>query len=487
MKINNIKIISIKLEKLLGKDFYSFLNHSKNYISAGLFTSGMSIITVPIFTRLLAPEDYGILAILSSFVAIFGIIYGLGMRVSVTRYYYETKNDFDRFLGSNLVMLTVWAIFLTGVLLLFSNKLLDFFQVPLPIIYIGIGIAVFSVYFQQYQAYLQASKNSKRIAFLTIFKTVINVIIAIPLILLMTKEKFYGSAYAMIGVAFIYGGYSLFQIWKISTINFNAGYIKYALILSLPVVFHLLSQYILNAFDQIIINQLVGSRATGLYSLAYKVGLIQNMVSMGMLRAWTPKFYENLNAKKYKDINQLASKFARLVYLSAFVIILFAREIVIVLADKKYHEALSIVPVIIMSYVVFFLYTMYVNFAFYQKKTKLIALFTIIAGVINIGLNYWLIPIYGYQVAAWTTLASYAVLFVLHYLNVRFLIKPEWITSLRVLLPNFGILIGAVLLFAFISNLISQIFLLLLLKMVMIALLSLIYFGKNYLQRKLTK
>jgi O-antigen/teichoic acid export membrane protein len=78
----------------------------------------------------------------------------------------------------------------------------------------------------------------------------------------------------------------------------------------------------------------------------------------------------------------------------------------------------------------FFYYTMYVNYAFYEKKTYLISIFTIIAGGINIGLNYLWIPQYGYSAAAWTTLVSYLILFLLHYLNVRFIIKFSSINSI---------------------------------------------------------
>ena len=474
-----IKLIKQKGETLLGKEFFGFLNHSKNYISAGVFSKGISIITVPIFTRLLIPEDYGILAILTSFISIFGIVYGLGLRGAVVRYFYEEKKDFPKYLGSNIGMLLIWSLLLSSILFLAIDQLIVFFNVPKNILYIGIFIVAFKVFFNLYESYLQASKRSKLIARLNIIQRILSVAIAIPLILVLKENKFYGKAFAMLAMAAFFGAYSLYKLWKLLEINFNAKYLKYSLMFSLPVVFHYLSAYVLSSFDQVIINQLVGKAETGLYSLAYSIGAIQNMISHGMLRAWSPEFYANLNRKNYTSINRLASKFAKMVYLSAFSIILFAKELVIVLSDKKYHEALSIVPIIVISYVLFFLYTMYVNFAFYKKKTQLIALFTIIAGLINIGLNYWLIPVYGYKVAAWTTLASYACLFILHYTNVKFIIKPEWITSLKVLLPNFGVFILMVLLFTFFSQYINNLIILILFKICLFVALLYLFFRKN--------
>lgn len=481
-----IKNIHSKTQKSIGKDFYGFLSHSKNYVTADLFTRGLGIVTVPIFTRLLIPADYGVLAILASFTAIFSIIYGLGVRGSVVRYYYEGKNDFNKYLGTIISLLVLWSLFLSSMLFVFSDYLLFFFQVPLGIIYLGIGIVSFQVFFTLYQSFLQATKQSKKVAVLTIVERLFIIAIAIVLILYLTDEKYYGKAFAIICVTFFVGMYSFIKIYKMASICYKSEYIRYALLYSIPVVFHLLSQYVLRSFDQVIINQLVGKAETGLYSLAYSIGAIQGMISHGMLRAWTPELYERLNKRSYDGINALASKFARLVYLTALTLILFARELVTVLADKKYHEALDIVPIVVISYVFFFLYTMYVNFAFYHKKTHLIAIITVIAGAINIGLNYWLIPIYGYQVAAWTTLLSYASLFIMHYFNVRFIIKPEWLTNLKFLLPNFLILIVFVAAFYLVSTLPISPAMLIFIKLMLMAGLAYAYFG-NVIIEKLRK
>ena len=89
---------------------------------------------------------------------------------------------------------------------------------------------------------------------------------------------------------------------------------------------------------------------------------------MGMLRAWSPIFYEKLNNKQYNDINNLAKKYAKIVYIVALTLILFSRELVIILADKKYYASLNIIPIVVISYVFFFLYAMYVTMRFIIRK-----------------------------------------------------------------------------------------------------------------------
>ena len=467
------------LSRNLSPDLFEFLLHAKNYVYADIFRKGLAFISVPIFTRLLIPADYGVLAIYFSFMGFFSIISGLGIRGSVTRYYYEERDDFDSFLGSNLILCIGWSVLIIIIMIFIKPVLLNFFNVPFTLLSLAAGTAFFSIIFQNYVAYLQASKQSKIVAKLNVIMGISVLFIGIILTVLLKENRYYGKAIAYFFISIIFVLICLKPLLELSKLHIKKKHIKYSLVFGVPIVFHLLSGRILNDFDRFIINQLVGKKETGLYSFAYNVGMIQNIIVMGMLTAWTPIFYGKLNKKKFNDIDILASKYAKITFIVAYGLILFSRELVIILADKKYHASMDIVPIVIVSYVFFFLYTIYVDYAFYYKKTYLIAVFTIVAGIMNIGLNYLLIPIYGYEVAAWTTLLSFALLFILHYCNVKFVIKSERIISLKMLLFNFFILIVFIFIFIFISQFINTYFLNFIIKVFLITLLIVVYFAKS--------
>jgi len=427
----------IKKNFNIGKDFLELITHSKNYVLAQFLTMGLAFITMPIFTRLMSPEDYGVMSVFTSFVGIISIIFGLGVGGAITRYYYEDKDDFFDFLNSNVWLIIIASVTLTGLAIIFRNKLQTFLNIPFGMIYIAFGIAIPQAIFQLYKSYLRASKRSKKLASLDVIGALVGTGLAILIMIQMNEDRYYAKA---IGQAVSAIMMFLLTFWFLrKEINFNLKkeHLSYSLIFGLPIILHLLSGNILNTFDQIIINQLVGQHQTGIYSVAYKIGMIQSLISTGILRAWTPIFYDKLNKGKYEDINALAKKYAFIVMFVAIFLIFFTKEIITILADKRYHEALGIIPIIIVSYFFLFLYTMYVNYAFYEKKTKNIAAITIIAGGVNILLNYLLIPSFGYIVAAWTTLISYVVLFLLHYINVKWIIKIKRITNIKIfILPT---------------------------------------------------
>ena len=145
--------------------------------------------------------------------------------------------------------------------------------------------------------------------------------------------------------------------------------------------------------------------------------------------------------------------------------ILFSKELVYIIADKKYHTALELVPIIIIGYTFVFLYNFFFHYAAYYKRTGLLSINTFIAGIANIVLNYIFIPKYGYVAAAYTTAVSYFLLFCLHYMNVKFVIK-EKIFPLKFILLDLVIVIGITIFVFFIGDLIKSYILYLIIKIV---------------------
>lgn len=470
-----------KIINRVDSDFSELLSHAKNYVSADILGKGLAFLSIPILTRLLTTEDYGVLGVFTSISSIFIIIFGLGIRGSVTRYYYEGSKDFNKFLGANFIFLSIFGIFLLSGLNIFREKISIIIDISPDLFTYATLVGFFSVMFEVYQSYLQASKKSKEYSILSICKSFLILTLSIAIILQLENEKYLGSIYAQLIIIIIISSYALFKVLNLAKINFEKEYLTYSLVFGIPIVFHLISQTILSSFDQIIINQIVGEKETGIYSFAYQIGLIQSIVSMGILKAWTPMFYEKLKSGNHSDIENLAKKYSILIYLLALSLMIFSYEIVYIMSDEKFHSSQTIVPVIVLSYVFFFLYTLYVGYSFYYKKTYLIAIFSLITGLTNIGLNYSLIPIYGFEVAAYTTLASFIILFGLHYINVKYIIKEKKVISLMKLLPNLFLIVIVFMLFLLVKSFFTNYLILLLSKFILIGSVVLFFIKKRVL------
>lgn len=480
------KSLKQKLKNMIGKENLEFVTHSKNYISAEFFTKALVFISIPVFTRLLTPDEYGILAIFSSIISISTLLLGLNFHGSVNRYYHEENNKFNEFISSNILFVIIFNLIVLFFVNLYKEYIANFIKVEVNVFIISIIIAIFNIPVYMVLSYLQTSKQSKKYSLISVSKSVILLIVSIIWVLILKENRYFGKIYAQLFISGILFILSIIYFIKLGKFNFQFQYIRYSLVFGVPLIPHALSGFILAYFDRIVINQISGSLYTGLYSFAYNVGLIMNVVVMAMNKAWVPIFYENMKENNFAKINALANNYSKYIYGTAISLILFSREIVMILADKSYYTALELVPVIILGYVFVFLYTLYGNYSFYRKKTGLISLMTITAGLINIGLNYWLIPKYGYVAAAYTTLVSYMLLFVFHYLNSKFIIN-EKVIKLKCILPNFLILFGVSLLYMFINNNISNYLLLLLIKLVIFSLMQYHFFLKSHMRLFLFK
>lgn len=429
------------------------LRHARNYLTAGAITAAAGLVTVPLLTRLLSVEEYGYLGIFHSMVSVFAIVLGLNLHGALSRYILERTEDLPDYLRTTLSFLGV-AIALELVLFFFLRDVFGgLFEVPGSLFFAAVLVAASQILWNLNWKYLVASLQSGAYARLNAMKAVAEPAIGIALIVGIygwqmgalpdlgdeTRETLAtGLHWGQIGGIFSVGLVFAFvlgrRLWRTAAAGrANRRHLRYALGFGLPLMPHTLSTYVLNLFDVIIINMVVGAEPAGLYAFAYAIGAIMRSVVGAMNQAWQPIFTDHRSAGRYDKIGRLAGGYARYVYCAAVALVLFAEEIAMLLADDRYDAALPLVPVIVFGYVALFLYNLYANHSFYLRRTGLISLATVVASAVNIGLNFWLIPIYGFVAAAWTTLASYLVLLLMHYLTARVVLGERVVPPLRVM------------------------------------------------------
>ena len=429
------------IKKLINKESLEFIQHAKNYVSARFFAKGLSFISIPIFTRLLTPNDYGKVAIFTTMVSVFTILLKLNIHGSVTRYYYEETKDFETFLGSNLIFIFLFNLGIVSIIYNLRESLSDVFEISSYIFIIAVLVSLFKIPLDIFLSYLQASKESKKYSFISVAKSILILGVAIIWTYLLMNNRYLGKMYSYLLVTFLISLFGIYKLVKIADFNFKLKHLKYSLGYGIPLIPHALSGFILGYFDQIIINQLTGSANTGLYSFAYKIGMIIKIIISAMDKSWVPIFFEKMKNNAYDEINNLAYDYSNYICFIAICLIIFSQEIVVIMADKSYYQSLSLIPIIVLGGILYFFYMLYNSYSFYRKRTHLISVATLLAGVINIGLNYWLIPKFGYQIAAVTTLISYFLLSIFHYANVKFILKEKEIIPLIIIIPNFLVLI----------------------------------------------
>ncbi|MGH4120716.1 oligosaccharide flippase family protein [Clostridium sp.] len=401
----------------LKKLYKSRLVKSGIWFTIGTFCiQGINFLTVPILTRLLTPSDFGMVGIYTIYVTILTSIISLGLESAVSTGKFDFKEDFDGFLSSILFLSTI-PLFL-GVMIALIFK--QFIAARLGINPGLINLLVFQSFFT-FVLHFATTKYSvqykyKKFLIISITSTILNVLLSIAWIQSLSVDKYYGRIYGSAAIAIVYG-VILYAIFIIKGKKFiNLKYWKYALGISVPLVFHILSQIILTSADTIMISKMIGKSAAGIYNFSYKIGMILNIVWAASNKAWVPWFFGKMKEENYEDITKKVRYYIILFSLISFMLIFISPEVSSLMGTKAYLEGIQMVPIIMIGYYFVFLYSIPVNLEFYTKNTKYIALGTVMAAGANIGLNYILIPKFGYTAAAWTTVVSYFLLFLYHYI-----------------------------------------------------------------------
>lgn len=396
------------------------------FLISSFFQRGISVITTPVFTRVMTPEEYGKFNVWYSWYGIIAIFVTLNIYYGCyTRGLVRFENDRRRFTSSLqglclclcLLWLVVYILFYKQFNKIFASSS---FQMICMLLIIWSN-AVYSFW----AAGQRVDVKYKSLVALSMLSAVL-----VPIVQLGLMAFFEDKVYArIIGLAAV--SVSLYTPLFFKEVHLDTGlyskqYWKYALAFNLPLIPHYLSQVVLNSSDRLMINAMIGSREAGIYSLAYSVSQIMTVFNSAMMQSIEPWLYKKIRDNKVKDISAVAYLSFVLIAFVNLAIIAFAPEIIAIFAPKSYYEAIWVIPPVSMSVFFGFMYSFFAVFEFYYEKTKYIASATMVGAVINVLLNCIFIKKYGYYAAGYTTLICFILYALLHYVFSQKLIKKHF-------------------------------------------------------------
>lgn len=405
---------------------------------------GISVITTPIFTRLLSTSEYGVFNIYMSWTDLLSILLTLGLSSSVYQkklVQLDNEKSRDELTSSLQGLATTTCCIALCVYLIFKDAINSFLNLPTGMVLSIFAGVLATTAFGFWAMRLRVNYRYKKLVLMTIFTSVAKPAFGIIGIFLFPSHKVEARVYTLVLVEVIaYIGLYVSQFIRGKKL-YSRQYWKYAIIFVLPLIPHYLSQRILSQSDKLMINRMVGSSEAGIYSLAHSVGWLMTMVITALdntLAPWTYTKLKEGNIKRLKEFSCIPIIFMSVMCL-AFTSV--APELVSIFASQEYHDAIWIVPPMVLSTYFMFLYTMFIYVEYYFEKTKYIMVATVASAVVNIVLNYIFIMLCGYYAAAYTSLFCYFLYTVFHYVIYRKVCKEKFGEEIY---GNFKILIISV-------------------------------------------
>ena len=414
-------------------DIGEILKGFKNYLGEGVIVAALGFAVTPILTRILSVADYGILNVFLSYVSIATIIFTLNVHSSVGRYFYDQKSDFPQFLGSIVLLSTLLFIVSATLFVHFSDY--SWFMVA-SLLFLTAAAILESVFRQIYQAKLE----SQKIAFASVMKAVLILIFVLVLALLYSDGGVEIPLLARVVAGVLVVVYFSVVIVRHIGFGIDKAHFKFCLVYAIPLIPYALSNIVLAHFDRIMVQEIVDSASAGLYSFAYNIGFIMSLVVGALNSSFYPIFFSNYKNKEYQEHDQSIYKTQNVIFLAFIFLLLYAEEIGAILGPAEYAEAINVVPVVVLGYVFYSYFSIYNRNFDYAKKTYISTTVMVLSVAFNVSTNYIFIPQYGYIAAAYTTLGSYILLFLLSWFASNYVLKIHSVGMFVLFSPLFKLL-----------------------------------------------
>lgn len=389
------------------------------YTVSNFFVKGIVFLTTPIFTRLMTVDDYGQFSNFTAWRNILISLLTMELSASINRARFDYDDDLEGYISS----ISTLSIIIPLIFAAIVEYKIDYFSSLFKLENVYLRIMVWSIVFAHtFDIYITEKIINYRYitnVLLSLVNTIGSLIASIILVIYMDNQLL-GRIIGQVVPTSILGIVLYLRILYKGK-NISLDKMKYAVKVSLPFIPHILAANLLNQSDRIIIIKYDGAESSAMYSVGCTASLLISVLLTSLNAAWTPWMGEKLFSRDFNSIKNKSRPYALLFVVAYIGALLVSPELLQVLGGKKYDAAIGVMPPLITSTMIQFLYTQYVNIEQFEKKMWRVALITAIAAIINIVGNILLVPVYGYIAAAYTTLISMVVMWLLNYCSVKFL------------------------------------------------------------------
>jgi O-antigen/teichoic acid export membrane protein len=430
------------------------LKQVPHYLGGRVALLLLGFVSFPLFTRIFSVAQYGQLNLVLKVAALVTVLSKCGMTESVFRFYEEKavsqqRDALRRFystivlgmvlLSASIAFLFVAALHLIPVLLIEPSTRLA---------YSCAAVLIFSrtVYLIGLN-FIRAEGRSATYNVLVVVAKLLTITAVLAIFFVWSRDIsafVVGSAIAE-GTVAAYFLASLLRR-KLCTFRlFTPSILRAALAFGVPLIVYEFASVVLDSGGRFLIQYFLGSEALGYYAAAYNIAnYIFEIFAVPLAAAAVPLFLKMWANKGEHDtaafLSQTINYFAVASIGVVATTIATAEDAVRLMASSRYLPAAPLVPVLA-SGLMIYAFHMFLNVPLYiHKRTVASATVVVIATAVNLCLSAVLLPTVGLMGAAVATLASYAVLVGMIYLQTRKLMTLTFWIALLVKCLGIGFL-----------------------------------------------
>jgi O-antigen/teichoic acid export membrane protein len=402
---------------LNNKTFSRYLKNTSWLLAERVVKIILGFFVIALLVRYLGPKNYGIYSYSQSFVALFIAFSTLGMEVILTRELSKNREQSGVILGTALSIK-----FIASVLAIFLIMMINFY-IGDESTSLSINIIAFTLIFQSVNlgmdTYFQANVLSKNSAIANTIAYTFSALIKIGLIYL-EKDLIYFIYALVFDAALIFFAY--IYLYKIQGktvlfLKYDRVMASYLLKQSLPMIMVAMAVFLYTKVDQIMIKHLISEEEVGYYAAATRISEVFYFIPLLITQSIFPKIVEERKSGLTKEYFHILSNIYKIVFWTSIPIVclvfIFRGSIVEILFGVNFSESANILSVLIYCLVLVSVGSVNTKILYAENYERKYLKRSVIGMFLNIGLNFFLIPVYSGIGAAISTLIT---LFIIYYL-----------------------------------------------------------------------
>jgi O-antigen/teichoic acid export membrane protein len=399
----------------LGLELRRLGRHSAVYGLGGLVSRILATVLLPLYTHFLPPGAYGRVELVTAATAVLAIVLQMGISSAFFRFYFDAKEPPAKLVVVRTSFWFTMAMATLGMVigLVFADQishLLGLGHDPQLVRAGAVGLWAATNY-QQLTALFRVEERSTQYA----IASVANVLITVMAMVLFVAVFHWGAVGLVVGnftgTLIVYVVLLAYRSDQLG-LQFDTDLFRRMQKFGMPLVPSALALWTINFVDRLFVGWFKDTAEVGVYSVAVKIAGIVTFVMVAFRTAWPAFAYsieDDREAKRtYSFVLTYLLTFASWLALALGAL---APWWVALLTNPRFQRAEEGVALLSFAGAVYAGYTVLAIGSGRARRTQFNWVVTGAGALVNIGLNFWLVPAYGMVGAAISTLVAYVVLF----------------------------------------------------------------------------
>lgn len=420
-----------------------FVKNSIYYSLIGFLPMALGVFTLPLWGRYISPSEMGDRSLISSFIDIISVVGSFQIFSSMSRLYFDMKSEEEvaRFYSSLMNVLFIISIIIFLIIHIWHFQIIEALEFGIdyyPNFFYGVVSGVFALPVGLTNALIKVQEKAKPLMIISMSMIGLDVLTKVILVVYfgMGLEGYMLSTAFVAVMTFVLHFVLLIRYYKFW--SFNVPQILHSFQFGIPLIPHALGGYLFMYSDKVVLARfiqegIITKTLIAVYGIAEVFASMFKIVVNSYAKAITPPFM-----RLSKKGEHIGSRFTRMISREWFLILgiffmlfTFSQDYMVlffawITNHEEYMLASQLMPFLLLSYLIRGFYILPINTFYFHKKTYLLPIVTLSSGVLNVVLNFLLIPIWGIHGSAIATAISFAVNGILVEYFTRFTFKLEY-------------------------------------------------------------